>query len=156
MSRNKERLFKKPWISRGILKSIKTKHIMYKTHFLSRNPAKVTEFKKYSNRLNYLYLSKKAYFCKHFDLCKGNLKATWKLVGTLIKRTAKGQTSPLRRVRNNKTYTNNDDIADQFNKHFINVGPHLASRIANSNENPTQYISFCPTNSFVMSTVTET
>ena len=118
---------------------------MYKTHFLSRNPAKVTEFKKYSNRLNYLYLSKKAYFCKHFDLCKGNLKATWKLVGTLIKRTAKGQTIPLRIVRNNKTYTNNDDIADQCNKHFINVGPHLASRI-----------SFSPTNSFVMSTVTET
>ena len=78
VSRNKERLFKKPWISRGILKSIKTKHIMYKTHFLSRNHAKVTEFKKYSNRLNYLKnMSKKAYFCKHFDLCKGNLKAYW-------------------------------------------------------------------------------
>ena len=157
MSRNKERLFKKPWISRGILKSIKTKHIMYETHFLSRNPAKVTEFKKYSNRLNYLKnISKKAYFCKHFDLCKGNLKATWKLIGTLIKRKAKGQATPLRIVRNNKTYTNNDDIADQFNKHFINVSLNLASRTANSNENPTQYISFSPTNSFVMSTVTET
>ena len=130
---------------------------MYKTHFLSGNPAKVTEFKKYSNRLNYLQnISKKAYFCKHFDLCKGNLKATWKLIGTLIKKKAKGQTIPLRIVRNNKTYTNNDDIADQFNKHFINVGPHLASRIANSNEHPTQYISFSPTNSFVMSTMTET
>ena len=157
VSRNKERLFKKPWISRGILKCIKNKNIMYKSHFLSRNPAKVTEFRKYSNRLNYLKnRSKKAYFCKHIDLSKGNLKATWKLIGTLIKRKAKGQTTPLRIVKNNKTYTNNDDIADQFNKHFINVGPHLASRIANSNENPTQYISFCPTNSFVMSTVTET
>ena len=30
------------------------------------------------------------------------------------------------------SYTNNEDIADQFNKHFINVGPYLASKIANS------------------------
>ena len=29
-------------------------------------------------------------------------------------------------------YTNNTDIADQFNGHFINVGPLLASKIANS------------------------
>jgi len=89
-------------------------------------------------------------------LCKGNLKATWKLIGTLIKWKTKGQTVPLRIVRNNKTYTNNTDIADQFNKHFINVGPLLASKIVNSNENPTQYITSSPTNSFVMSSVTET
>ena len=130
---------------------------MYKTHFLSAVPSKVCEIKQYSNRLNYpKNTSKKAYFGKHFDLCKGNLKATWKLIGTLIKRKTKGQTAPLRIVRNNKTYTNNTDIADQFNKHFINVGPLLASNIVNSNENPTQYITSSPTNSFVMSSVTET
>ena len=48
--------------------------------------------------------------------------------------------------------SNNDDIANQFNEHFI-FGPHLASKIANSNENPTRYISFSPTSSFVMSTL---
>ena len=157
VSRNKERLLRKPWISRGILKSIKIKHTMHKTHFLSNDPAKVNEFTKYSNRLNYLKsICKKAHFCKHFDLCKGNLKATWKLIGTLIKRKTKGQTTPLRIVRNNKIYTNNDDIVDQFNTHFINVGRYLASKIANSSVNPTQYISFSPSSSFVMSTVTET
>ena len=118
--RNKQRLLQKPWISKGILKSIKIKHTMYKTHFLSRDPSKVCEFKKYSNRLNYLKnISKKTNFCKHFDLCEGNLKATWKLIGTLIKRKTKAQSTPLRIVRINKAYTNNADIADQFNKHFI-------------------------------------
>ena len=63
---------------------------------------------------------------------------------------------PQRIVRNNKTYTSNDDIADQFNKHFVNVGPGLASKIEDSYENPTQYILSSPANSFVMSTVTET
>ena len=67
----------------------------------------------------------------------------------------KGQTTPLRIVRNNTTYTNNDDIADRVNKHFVNVGPNLASKIADSSVNPTQYISFSPSSSLVMSTVTE-
>ena len=34
--------------------------------------------------------SKKEYYLKHFQMCKDNLKATWKLMGTLIKRKTKG------------------------------------------------------------------
>ena len=45
---------------------------------------------------------------------------------------------------NNKIYSGNDDIADQFNKHFVNVGPSLASKIEDSFENPTQYILSSP------------
>ena len=72
-----------------------------------------------------------------------------------IKTKTKRQTTPLRIVRNNKIYTNKEDIADQFNKHFINVGPNLANKIDKSNENPTQYISSSSINSFVMENVTE-
>ena len=43
----------------------------------------------------------------------------------LIKRKTKSQTTPPRIARNNKIFTNNEDIADQFNKHFINVGQKL-------------------------------
>ena len=94
---------------------------MYKTHYLSNNPVKIGEFKNYSNRLNHLKnINKKAYFCKKFDLGKNNLKATWKIISNLIKRKTKAQTTPQRIVRNNKTYTGNDGIADQFNKHFVN------------------------------------
>ena len=73
----------------------------------------------------------------------------------LIKRKTKSQTTPLRIARNNKIYTNNEDIADQFNKNFINVSPNLASKIDKSIENPTQYISSSLINSFVMENVTE-
>ena len=74
----------------------------------------------------------------------------------LIKRKTKSETTPLRIARNNKIYTNNKDIGDQFNKHFTNVGPNLASKIDKSNENPTQYISSSSINSFVMEDVPET
>ena len=88
-------------------------------------------------------------------MCRSNLKATWKLIGTLIKRKTKSQTTPLRIVRNNKIYTNNEDIADQSNKNCINVGPSLATKTEQSNENPTQYISSSSINSFLMENVTE-
>ena len=47
-------------------------------------------------------------------------KATWKSTGTLTERKTKGQTSPSRIIMNNKTFTNKLDIAEQFNKYFIN------------------------------------
>ena len=41
VSRSKQKQLQKPWISTGILKSIKTKYAMYKTHYLSNNPVKI-------------------------------------------------------------------------------------------------------------------
>ena len=73
--KKKQKLCTKPRITNGILKSIKTKHKLYKTHFLSNNRIKVTEYKKYANKLNWLKnIYKKNYFSQHFDLCKNNLK----------------------------------------------------------------------------------
>ena len=86
---SKQKQFSKPWITNDILKSIKNKQNMYRTHFLSNNlppPQKKAEYKKYSKKLNHLKtVSKKVYYCKQFNLHRNNLKATWKLIGTLIK-----------------------------------------------------------------------
>ena len=88
--------------------------------FFSNNPAKVAEYKKYANKLNWLKnTSKKSYFCQHFDLCKNNLRASWRLIGMLIKRNSKGQTPIPKVIRNNRVYTDKAEIADQFNKHFV-------------------------------------
>ena len=58
--------------------------------------------------------------------------------------------------RNNRAYTNKVEIADQFNKHFVNVGQNLAKRIENCDGSPTQFIRSTPVASFVMSCFTET
>ena len=74
----------------------------------------------------------------------------------LIKRKTKGQTAPSRIIMNNKTFTNKLDIAEQFNKYFISVGPSLASTIDHHNEDPTKYINKSPASSFVMSPIEAT
>ena len=122
---------------------------MYRTRFLSNNPVKTAEYKKYANKLNHLKtISEKVYYRKQSNLRRNNLKATWKLIGTLIKRKTKGQMSPSRIIMNNKTFTNKLDIAEQFNKYFISIGPSLVSTIDHYDEEPIS--------SFIMSPVEAT
>ena len=41
-----DKQLRKPLITNSILKSIKNKQFMYKTHILSNEPAKITQYKK--------------------------------------------------------------------------------------------------------------
>ena len=51
-SRKRQKLLKRPWLSKGILISIKRKQKMYKTHILSNNEKLITFYKKYCAKLN--------------------------------------------------------------------------------------------------------
>ena len=126
---------------------------MYKTHFLSNDPLKIQHYKIYANKLNKLKTTSKIrYYADQFTRCKNNLKATWKLIGTLIKRKTKGQSYPCKLIRNDTTYYDKKDIANQFNEHIVNVGPSLANSIVKTNKQPLEYMNPSPASSFVMET----
>ena len=135
---------------------LEKKQKMYHTHFLSNNPRKVIEFKKYANLLAHLKeKTKKEFYRSQFEKCKNNLKTTWKLVGTLVNRKTKGQTIPNKILADNRIYTKQSDIVERFNNYFVNIGPELASKIADNNICPTQFINKSPTSSFNLCPVTE-
>ena len=79
ISQSKQKQFNKPWITNDILKSIKNKHRMYRTHF-SQITQKKPNVKNMLINLN--TVTKKVYYCKQFNPHRNNLKATWKLIGT--------------------------------------------------------------------------
>ena len=68
------------------------------------------------------------------------MKATWKLIGSIIKRKTKGQIHPTKITINNKIYTAKQDIVNQLNQYFVNVGPNLANSITTSSLQPISYI----------------
>ena len=155
---SKMRQLNKPWLTQGLLKSIKRKQRMYKSHFCSKNLMKIKEYKQYSNLLDKMKAkAKDKYYNQYFQLYRENLKETWKLIGTIIKRKAKVQSNYSSRIiRNTKIYTNEFDIANQFNQHFTTIGPTLASAINPTCDDPTKYMRNSPTNhSFYLSAVTE-
>jgi len=70
---------------------------------------------------------------------KDNLKQTWKIIGSLIKRKTKGQISPSRVIHNNMTFTKEKDMAELFNRFFVNIGPTLAKEIKTDHTDLTQF-----------------
>ena len=85
-SQSRIKQLSKPWLSKGLIKSIKVKQKLYHTHFLSKDPFKISLYKSYSNALNKLKTKAKNNYNQQFLQCKNNLKTTWKLIGTLINR----------------------------------------------------------------------
>ena len=51
LTRKQQKLISKRWISRGILKSIKTKQKLYFSHFVKGNSEQKQLYKKYANKL---------------------------------------------------------------------------------------------------------
>ena len=67
------------YVKENILTSIKKRHKLFKSHFLSNDPEKRQQYKFYNNRLNKIKTNEKnAYFNTQFALNKANIKATWK------------------------------------------------------------------------------
>ena len=144
LSNNKRKQSAKPWISNAILKSIKRRQKLFKSHFLSGNSDKVTFYKSYNNKLNRIKnAAKKAYFQAQFRLNSENLKTTWKLIGTIINGTKGCGKPPITKlIYKNRCYTDKANIAHKLNTHFINIGHELADSLPPNNydDNPNQYI----------------
>ena len=74
-SQSKQRQLNKPWLTKGILKSVKRKQKMYRTHFLSKDLQKIGEYKHYAAILSHLKNKSKTEYCKmQFAKYKDNFK----------------------------------------------------------------------------------
>lgn len=129
LTRKQKKLQNKPWLTKGLLKSIKNKQKMYKTHFLGGNATERYLYKLYANKLNKIKeLAKKNYFHEQIFTHKNNPKKTWELLKTLLPRKAKSPPPISLSVKDNKI-TDPHDIAETINQFFANVGKNLASKL---------------------------
>ena len=92
--RKRSKLANKPWISKGILASIRNKQKMYKTHFIGGSEIAKTSYKAYANKLTKVKcLAKKLYFHNELENCKGDGRKIWDLLYSLLP-SKKKQTMP--------------------------------------------------------------
>ena len=85
LSRKQSKLAHKPWISKGILTSIRNKQKMYKTHFIGGSEIAKTSYKAYANKLTKVKcLAKKLYFHSELENCKGDGGQIWDLLYSLL------------------------------------------------------------------------
>ena len=123
------------WMTNGILKSINTKDRMYKKLLrakISNSESYATlkaEFKAYQSSLRRsIKEAKRPYYNKVFNMYKNDIKQTWAIIKDTLQNKARGEL-PNKYLLNDRTLTNMDEIANEFNKYFINIGRLLSEEI---------------------------
>jgi hypothetical protein len=130
---------KKPWVTKGLIKSLKTKDKLYKTYITKPTFDNKLKYTKYRNNLNLLLrLSKKSYITSKITANKDNTKEMWKTLNNLLGRNKKTQSPDFFISANGERITDNQIIAQRFNDFFANIGITLANKISEppNNEKP--------------------
>jgi len=117
-----------PWITKGILNSIRKRNRLYKKSLLHPSENNKKKYKRYRNTLTTLIrLSRKLYYSTKIENNKDNNNSLWQIIKDLI---------DSKRTNKNKTFNHNEQevkdpkqISNIFNTYFSNIGPKLASEI---------------------------
>ena len=120
MSRREKRLTQKPWISKGILQSIKTKNKLFKTHYGSNNLDKKLFYKQFLNKLTHIKS-----LAKRIKENQGNSYRTRSIIGELIDYKSKKRKSKMPTTMDIEGHTYNTSSGAFLNKlceYFANVG----------------------------------
>ena len=142
------RVFKDPWLSTGLHKCIRKQQALYKeTIKRPKMEQALTKYKNYRNKLKQIIRkSKEDYYrgkCVEF---KRNTSKLWKLIQRLTCKT-KDRTSLIDYLKiDNIDYHEHQIMAEEFAKHFANVGKNYASQIPAAKYQTEHYLSKIPLN----------
>ena len=124
-----------PWITTGILKSIKSKK---KIHLaLRKTPHESPHYNTMETSLrNYniilkksIRLAKENSYTTNFQKAKCNLKKSWSAINEMLCKKRKKENFPDFFKIDNTVVTDTTSIAIKFNFFFTNIGPNLAKEI---------------------------
>ena len=135
LSKRKAKQFSKPWISKGLRKSIKIKNRLFYS-------GDILKYKLYRNRIVSLSrLSKRLYYEAYFTANLKNMKKTWEGINELLNRQRnRKQVSTLQRPNNSGVTENPAEITNIFNHYFASIGPRLARNISSPRKNFQDYL----------------
>lgn len=163
VSINRHKHRKSPWITTGIINSIKERDKMYCKQLKAAPHSNEREGMKLALKIYNRILQKTirkakfSYYTSHFDQLKDNMKKTWKSINEILNKKPKSIRFPDYFKINNQVITDKNTIAEEFNRFFINIGEQLASTIVHDpTENFTDYLTENITSTFEFSTVGET
>jgi len=146
---------KKPWITNGLLNSIKMKNSIYKSMMITRDDSQTILYKKYRNKLtNLLKIAEKSYYKKQLENSKSNLSKMWKTLNNIINRR-KNSIHSIVFKHNNCNVSNNVDIANHFNNYFLHAPNDLCKNLPPASKDPCSYLKKHFNESFFMTPTDE-
>ena len=154
---------RKPWITRGILRSINQRNCLYKTYLTDPTINNSNKYKCYRNKLTHtIRTSKKLFYSQKLEKTKSSISSTWKILNEVMGKKKTNLQRNEKIIENNTEITNPQDIANSFNSYFVNLGPELASKIESNDTHFKQFLPaplqnsffFNPTNAYEIIKVT--
>ena len=140
----------KPWISKGLQKSIIYKNKLYAKIIKNNRHDLKPEYnikKKILEKL--LTIAKRNYFTYKINCNKDNPKSLWKIINDITNRKKQKQNNiNCIKLGNGTSITDHKNIANELNKYFVNIGPKLARRINPTQKNYRHYLKKLQPNSF--------
>lgn len=145
----------KPWVTKGMKKSIKQKNKLYHMYKTRNTVNNEIQYKRYRCRLQHLLRgAKKSYYQRLLGESKSNLKKSWSVMREIIGND--------RHTHSNKQFIVNNQVVDDkvtivnaFNDLFVNLGPSLARDIPDVDIEPDEYLKGNYVNSFFAKPVSE-
>ena len=136
---------RKPWITKGILTSIRHKNALYKKFIVEKNAQKKEElhsnFKSYRNWLTkILRLSKTSHYKAFFDMHKTNLRETWQGIRSLVSYKSRKNSSPSSLLINKVIQNDPLTIANCFNEYFGSIASKTKAKIRPINKSFADYL----------------
>ena len=135
----KQRL--KPWISKGILKSISIKNTLYKKFLKTKKYIWYQKYKYYRDLINHLIRkSKNNYYVAYFEKFQKNSKKLWCGIKDISNTQAKKRNDGISLNINGKITSDNTTVANSFNQYFITVAQKLIDKLETSTKHFKDYL----------------
>ena len=131
---------RKPWLTDAVKSSIKLKNKLYMKYIKNKTVYNENTYKQYHKILsNIMKKMERNYYDQLFKENVNNLKKSWSIIKSVINKN-KSVSSVSKFLINGEITTDNEAIANGFNKFYINIGPNLAAQIPSSLKSPTSYM----------------
>jgi hypothetical protein len=133
----KKYVFKKikPWMTDNICARIQFRQFLYKKLKNNENNRKLKQnYIRYRNKLhNDIVTQKQNYYRNVFENCKGNQKETWRVLNEVTGQKTRAQSNYCLEV-NNDMITDQQKVAEEFNKYFLTVVDTLSCQYDKNKE----------------------
>ena len=148
----------KPWVTKGIRKSIQQRNKFYKLFIKCKNPDLKNnlhfQFKQHRNQIVHLLrVSKNNHYKNFFNDNIKNSKQTWKGIREIIQNNKVDKSNNISLNINDTLVSDPNIVTNSFNDFFTSIANKIRNKITPSRKNFKQYLKNSPNNSFFFSPI---
>ena len=146
LNKKEIRMQSKPWITQGIINSIKRRDKLLCKQIKAKDPIRKellrTEYKALRNRITYLISqSKKIHYQQYFTENYNNIKKTWSGIKGIINIRNVNKNQPSSMLIDKSLKTNPTEIAEGFNAYFSSIAEKLLPKSTPGTKHYSEYLS---------------